>query len=99
MLRNFTHPRPVRKMPIKSMKTRNQLVSVINITEKNTLNLFGGTMKYKATEKFKELGIENSYQGLTVGEYFSLNEGKATKLKFPPKRLINGKYIEKVKGE
>jgi len=56
-------------------------------------------MKYKATEKFKELGIENSYQGLTVGEYFSLNEGKATELKFPPKRLINGKYIEKVKGE
>ena len=53
-------------------------------------------MKYKATERFKALGIENSYQGLTVGEYFAFNEGKAVDLPFPPRDLIEGKYIEKV---
>ena len=67
---------------------------IVDINQDND----GGMMpKFKATAKFKELGIENSYQGLTVGEYFSLKEGKVTELRFPPKRLINGKYVEKVK--
>ena len=56
-------------------------------------------MKYKATEAFKKLGIENSYQGLNTINYYKLKACAAIELKAPPKHLINGKYIEKVKGE
>ena len=51
--------------------------------------------KYIATKKFKELGIEESYQGLNTDDYFSFLAGKEVDLKEVPKKLLNG-YIEKV---
>ena len=54
-------------------------------------------MKYKATDKFKELGIEDNYQGLETHQYFNLLGGRLVEIKTPPKRLLEGKYIEKVK--
>jgi len=56
-------------------------------------------MKYKATKAFKRLGIENSYQGLTVREYFALREGKTVELISPPSDLIVLNYIELVKSQ
>ena len=52
-------------------------------------------MKYKATKKFLELGIENSYQGLITNEYFDLRAGAEVELREVPKHLLEGKYIEK----
>ena len=54
-------------------------------------------MKYKATKKFLELGIENSYQGLITNEYFDLRAGAEVELRKVPKHLLEGKYIEEVK--
>ena len=54
-------------------------------------------MKYKATEKFKALGTENSYQQLHTDDYNALKAGKAVELKTPPSHLIKGKYIERAK--
>jgi len=53
-------------------------------------------MKYTATEKFKTLGIENSYQGLRTEDYFDFLYGKQVEIDNPPKHLIEGKFIEKV---
>jgi len=52
--------------------------------------------KYKSTQKFHDLGIENSYQGLPTHLYYDLRMGKEVELTDPPKHLIEGKYIEKV---
>lgn len=54
-------------------------------------------MQYKATKKFKELGIENSYQGLETEIYYALRNGKKVEIENAPKHLIDGEYIEKVK--
>ena len=54
-------------------------------------------MKYKATDKFKQLGTENSYQQLHTDDYNALKAGKAVELKTPPPHLIKGKYIERAK--
>ena len=56
-------------------------------------------MKVKATEKFQELGIENSYQGLDTEDYFALRRGEVIELKEIPAHLMAGKYIEKIKKE
>ncbi|MFO8066847.1 MAG: hypothetical protein R6U11_04615 [Bacteroidales bacterium] len=53
--------------------------------------------KYKPTKKFKELGIQRDYQGLTVNQFNRLKEGKQVKLNSPPEHLIDGDYIKKVK--
>ena len=57
----------------------------------------GEIMEYQATAKFKELGIENCYQFLTIKDYQDFMRGKIVKIDNPPKHLIEGKYIEKVK--
>lgn len=54
-------------------------------------------MKIKATRKFLELGIENSYQGLKTDDYYALRNGKTIELSQAPSHLLGGKYIEKVK--
>jgi hypothetical protein len=56
------------------------------------------TVKYKATEKFKELGIENNYQFLTVEQYFNLLGGRITEIQLSNRNqyLIKDGYIEKV---
>jgi len=54
--------------------------------------------KYKATAKFQELGIENSYSGLDKSVYWKLKEGKAVELSAPPEKLIKGKYLQIVKS-
>ena len=56
-------------------------------------------MKYKATEKFKELGIENSYQGLLTEDYYKLRNGGIVEIEFPPKHLIDGNYIKELKSD
>lgn len=62
-------------------------------------------MKYKATEKFKELGIENSYHQLGTEDFHTLQRGETVDVKLDSNNqyLINRKYIEKVtqkvKGE
>ena len=55
--------------------------------------------KYKATKKFKELGIENDYQHLATENYFKLREGEAVELELNEHNqyLVNDKYIEKLK--
>ena len=60
-------------------------------------------MLYKATKKFLELGIENSYQFLTCEQYFDLRSGKQVDCN-PRQYLIDGGYVvavkeHKVKGE
>ena len=52
-------------------------------------------MLYKATEKFQELGIENSYHFLTCEQYFDLRSGKEVECT-PRPYLIEGGYVEKV---
>ena len=54
-------------------------------------------MKIKATKKFQELGIENSYQELNTEDYFALRNGKIVELNQAPNHLFNGKYIEAIK--
>lgn len=54
-------------------------------------------MKYKATKKFQELGIENSYQGLNTDDYFALRNGKIVELNQVPNHLLDGKYIEQIR--
>ena len=58
----------------------------------------GGTMKYKATEKFKELGIENSYHQLDPDDLAALQAGETVDIKLDNNNqyLSTGKYIEKV---
>lgn len=55
--------------------------------------------KYKPTKKFKELGIQRDYQQLPVKKYWKLKGGKPVKLGNPPKHLIDGDYIKKVKSK
>lgn len=55
--------------------------------------------KYQATESFKELGIDNNYQGLETEQYFALMRGEAIELKHVPIHLIDGKFIQEVKQE
>jgi len=52
-------------------------------------------MKVKATKKFYMLGIEDSYHGLSVDDYYKLRAGKIVELKEIPQSLIN--YVEKIK--
>lgn len=54
-------------------------------------------MKIKATEKFKELGIENNYQHLETEQYYSLRRGENVDLKNVPPHLLAGEFVEKVK--
>jgi len=54
--------------------------------------------KYKATETFKDLGIENSYQGLNTDIFFALKRGESVEIKQPPDHLIEGDYIKKIRG-
>lgn len=55
-------------------------------------------MKYVATKKFNELGSENNHQGLERDDYHALKDGNAVECT-PPKRLIEGKYLEAVKAK
>jgi len=54
-------------------------------------------MKYKATEKFRELGIDSSYQGLQTWQYFDLRNGKEVEIKQVPIKLLQFKYIKEIK--
>lgn len=54
--------------------------------------------RYKATERFKELGIDNSYQGLHTDVYYMLLHGHAVELNEMPEHLTKGKYVEELKG-
>ena len=54
-------------------------------------------MRYKPTEKFKELWIENDYQGLPTEAFIALHRGESVELNKVPPRLIDGGFIEKVK--
>ena len=51
---------------------------------------------YKATAKFKTLSRANHHQGLTRENFEKLLYGG--KVKDVPKKLIEGKFVEKVKG-
>ena len=54
--------------------------------------------RWRATDKFKkELGIENSYQGLKTEDYYKLKAGAELDLDEVPVHLIEGKFIEKIK--
>ena len=53
--------------------------------------------KYKATEKFKELGIDNSYQGLETWQYYDLRNGKEIEIEQVPIRLLELKFIKEIK--
>ena len=55
--------------------------------------------KYKATEKFKELGIDNSYQGLETWQYYDLRNGKEIEIEYVPFFLLDHKFVEEVKEE
>ncbi len=50
---------------------------------------------YKATEKFKTLSRANHHQGLSKADFDSLLAGG--KVKDVPKKLIEKKYVEKIK--
>ena len=52
---------------------------------------------YKATKKFMELDTSNAHQGLTRNQFYSLKNGESVSIEFMPKKLLDGKYIEKVK--
>jgi len=54
-------------------------------------------MKYRATEKFKKLGIDNSYQGLHTNDYEALKRGEEIELKEVFEWLILENYLEEVK--
>ena len=53
-------------------------------------------MRYKATKKFQTLSRANHHQGLSRVKYDTFLYGGIVECK-PPKRLIDGKYVEKVK--
>ena len=55
--------------------------------------------KYKATKKFKELGIENSYQHLEAPDFEDLWNGKIVTCELNNRNqyLIDNKYVEKLK--
>jgi len=53
-------------------------------------------MKYKATEKFKELGIDNSYQGLQTWQYYDLRLGKEVEIELVPVFLIENNFIKEI---
>ena len=53
--------------------------------------------KYKATEKFKNLGTDNSFQGLETWQYFDLRAGKQVEIKQIPIPLIKGEFVQEVK--
>ena len=55
-------------------------------------------MKYKATKKFENLGIENSYQQIGERNFRLLKSKKLVEIDNPPEFLIKEKYIEIVKG-
>ena len=52
---------------------------------------------YVATEKFKQIGSENSFSGLHPDDYYDLKAGR--KIKTAPKELIKGGYIKKVEAK
>lgn len=54
-------------------------------------------MKIKATAKFKELGIDNSYQGLRTEDYLALRRNEIVDIDNIPKHLIVGEYIKEIK--
>jgi hypothetical protein len=55
-------------------------------------------MKYKPTEKFKELGIENSYHQLHHEDFHALQRGEIVDIELEKNNryLVTDKYIEKV---
>ena len=53
-------------------------------------------MKYKPTAKFKTLTKANAHQGLSREEFNRFMDGKTQECQ-PPKRLVDKKYLEKVK--
>lgn len=53
--------------------------------------------KYKATEKFNELGIDNSFQGLETFIFYELKRGKEVEIKHVPIKLLDEKYLQEVK--
>ena len=55
--------------------------------------------KYKATKKFKELGIENNYQHLATDIYYKLLAGAAVELKLNEHNqyLVEDDYLEAVR--
>ena len=53
---------------------------------------------YIATEKFKEIGPDNSFSGLHPDDYHDLKAGRKIKRE-PPKELIKDGYIEKAKAK
>lgn len=55
-------------------------------------------MLVKGTEKFKELGIDRSYQGLNTEVYFALRRGEVVEIEKIPAHLKAGGYVEKIKS-
>ena len=55
-------------------------------------------MKVKGAKKFKELGIDNSYQGLDTEVYFALRRGEIVEIDKIPEHLEAGGYVEKLKS-
>ena len=51
-----------------------------------------------ATEKFKEIGMQGSFSGLNPDDYYDLKAGRKIKRE-PPKELVKGGFIKKVKAE
>jgi hypothetical protein len=63
------------------------------------LKIDGGIMpKFKATKKFKQLGIENSYQHLSVEQFHGLKSGGIVEMDLPfrARFLLFEKYIERL---
>ena len=58
-------------------------------------------MKYKATKKFKELGIERNYHRLEVEQFHALKRDEAVEVTLNNRNqyLIDDDYIEEVKQE
>jgi hypothetical protein len=54
---------------------------------------------YKPTKKFKELGIDDSYHGLSPDVYWRFYNGETVKIKFVPIKLIEEGYIKEDKKE
>ncbi len=53
-------------------------------------------MRYKPTEKFKQLTRANAHQGLSREEYNKFMDGKTVDCT-PPKALVKNGFLEKAK--
>jgi len=56
-------------------------------------------MKIIGLPEFKNLGIENDYQGLSTEDYFALRRGEIIEIDKIPDHLVDGGFVEKIEGE